>query len=364
MLTLARLLAATLALECACALHAADLDGRFLYVATPGVRNYMEFGGHGILVFAIDDGHRFVKRIPCQGLTSNGTPSNVKGIIANPRTGLLHISTLATLQCLDLRTEKILWEKSYPNGCDRMSVSPDGETIYLPTLEKDDWHVVAARTGAVIATLSPRSGAHNTVFGSDGKWCYLAGLRSPLLSVADAGNHRLARTIGPFSAPIRPFTINHSQSLAFCCVNDLLGFEVGDLASGRMIHRVEIPGEKTPVKRHGCPSHGIGLTPDEKEIWVCAARQQKVWVFDATMMPPRAITSVALRDEPGWVTFSIDGAYAYPSPGEVIDVKSKKIIARLTDEQGRAVASEKVLEVDFAAGRVVATGNQFGVGRK
>ena len=26
-------------------------DGRFLYVAVPGIRNYLEFGGHGVLVF-------------------------------------------------------------------------------------------------------------------------------------------------------------------------------------------------------------------------------------------------------------------------------------------------------------------------
>jgi hypothetical protein len=36
---------------------------RLLYVVTPGIRNYLEFGGAGILVFDIDDGHRFVRRI-------------------------------------------------------------------------------------------------------------------------------------------------------------------------------------------------------------------------------------------------------------------------------------------------------------
>src|SRR6476620_764013 len=31
---------------------------RLLYVATPGIRNYLEYGGHGLLVFDMDDGHR------------------------------------------------------------------------------------------------------------------------------------------------------------------------------------------------------------------------------------------------------------------------------------------------------------------
>jgi hypothetical protein len=30
---------------------------RFLYVAVPGIRNYLEFGGHGLVVFDIDNGH-------------------------------------------------------------------------------------------------------------------------------------------------------------------------------------------------------------------------------------------------------------------------------------------------------------------
>ena len=37
---------------------------RYLYVAVPGIRNYLEYGGHGILVYDIDDNYRLVKRIP------------------------------------------------------------------------------------------------------------------------------------------------------------------------------------------------------------------------------------------------------------------------------------------------------------
>ena len=105
------------------------------------------------------------------------------------------------------------------------------------------------------------------------------------------------------------------------------------------------------------------MTPDEKEIWVCDARNRRVHIFDATVMPPRQLASVRCRDEPGWVTFSIDGRLAYPSSGDVIDVRTRPIVARLTDERGRAVGSEKLLEIDWQDGKPVAAGNQFGVGR-
>jgi hypothetical protein len=128
---------------------------------------------------------------------------------------------------------------------------------------------------------------------------------------------------------------------------------------------VEVEGFKPgKVKRHGCPSHGVGLTPDEKELWVCDAANERVHVFDATVMPPKQIASVKLREQPGWVTFSLDGRYAYPSTGDVIDTKTKKIVFRLTDEKGREVHSEKVVEIVLIDGVPVRVGDQFGLGRK
>jgi hypothetical protein len=171
--------------------------------------------------------------------------------------------------------------------------------------------------------------------------------------------------VGPFDAPVRPFTINGDQSLCFVNVNGLLGFEIGDLRTGRKLHRVEVSGYSVgPVKRHGCPSHGIGLTPDEKEIWLCDAHNQRLHIFDNTVMPPKQVVSLAVRDEPGWITFSLDGRYAYPSTGEVIDVKTRRTVTTLSDEAGNPVQSEKVVEVHMDGQKCVSAGDQFGIGRR
>jgi len=340
-------------------------EGRRLYVATPGIRNYLDYGGHGLIVYDIDHGHKFLKRIPTGGLGPDGAPLNVKGVCANARTGRIYISTIKQLMCIDLTSEKLLWEKSYEAGCDRMSMSPDGRVIYLPSFEGPLWYVVDAENGEVLSTIRPDSGAHNTVFGPDGTEVYLAGLRSPLLTVAGTATHKADRTVGPFSASVRPFTVNASQTLCFVNVNELLGFEIGDLKSGKPLHRVEVPGfQKGPTLRHGCPSHGIGMTPDESEIWVCDSFNKRLHLFDATVMPPKPLQNIRLRDEPGWVTFTIAGDYAYPSTGEVIDVKTRKIVTQLSDGTGAPVSSEKMVEVDFSGGRPVRAGDQFGIGRK
>lgn len=335
-----------------------------LYVAEPGIRNYPEDGGTGILVFDIDHNHQFVRRIAVPALGDDQHPEAAKGICASSATGRLYVSTTKTLTCVELASDRVLWTRAYESGCDRMSISPDGKALYEPTLEGKYWHVIDAEDGKELARIITDSGAHNTVFGADGKHVYLAGLHSPLLAVADPKTNTIEKQVGPFAAEIRPFTVNGPSTRCYVNVNGLLGFEVGDLVSGKKLCRVEVEGfEKGETKRHGCPSHGVGLTPDDREVWLTDAHNSRLHIFDNTVMPPRQVASIVLRDQPGWITFSIDGRYAYPSTGDVIETKSRRIVAELKDERGRDVQSEKLLEIDFANGKPVRVGDQFGVGR-
>ena len=337
---------------------------RYFYVAEPGIRNYTEFGGHGILVYDIDKKFELVKRIPTGSLDSTGHPSNVKGICVSLATQCIYVSTIKSLMCINLQTEKLVWEKIYEKGCDRMSISNDGLTIFQPSFENDMWYVIDAKTGEVKDKIYPKSKAHNTIAGLAGNNIYLEGLASPILTVVNAKNLNKKHTVGPFTNSIRPFTINGKETLVYANVNDLLGFEIGDLKTHKMIQRVEVKGfQKGFIKRHGCPSHGIGLTPNEKEIWISDGANQMMHVFDATLMPPVQKESIALRDQPGWITFSLDGKYAFPSTGEIIDVATKKIIHSLSDEQGNIVQSEKVIEIHFKNGKAISKGDQFGLGR-
>jgi DNA-binding beta-propeller fold protein YncE len=340
-------------------------EQHYLYVAEPGIRNYVEYGGIGILVFDIDNGYKFVKRIPTWETPAGKDPENVKGIAASAATGRLYITTFNRMAALDAVTGAKIWDRAYEGGCDRLAISPDGRLLYVPSFESAYWNVVDAGTGGVITKIETKSGSHNTIYSLDGSRVYLAGLRSPYLSVADAKAHTIVKTVGPFSKPIRPFTVNGRGALVFVNVNDLLGFEVGDLKTGKVLYRVPVQGyHPGPVKRHGCPSHGIALTPDEKELWLADGANNCLHVFDATVLPPKQVATIRLRDFPGWVSFSVDGQRAYSSTGEIIDATTKKIVATLADEKGRQVQSEKMLELVLDHGTVIRAGNQFGVGTK
>ena len=343
----------------------AAAERRLLYIAQPGIRNYQSYGGVGVLVYDIADGYRFVKRIPTWNVPAGQEAENVKGIAASAVTGRLYVSTIRRLGCIDLRTDKMVWDKMLEGGCDRMAIAPDGRVLYVPSLEGPHWNVVDGATGETLAKVVTNSGAHNTLYSHDGTRAYLAGLRSPLLSIADTKTHTIAKTVGPFTHSIRPFTVNAAQTICYVNINELLGFEVGEITTGRKLHRVEVSGVKMgPVARHGCPSHGIGLTPDERELWVCDGHNSLMHVFDNTVMPPRQMMSLKVRDQPGWITFSIDGTHAYPSTGEVFDTRTKKLVTALEDETGRQVGSEKLLEIVFDGNTPVRAGDQFGVGAR
>ncbi len=335
---------------------------RYLYVAVPGIRDYLGYGGHGLLVFDIDNNHRFVKRISTQGFHPDKTPSNVKGIAVSLTLNSIFISTIEGLQRIDLTTEKLVWEKKFEGGCDRMSISPDGKSMYLPSFEKDFWNVVDCATGDVIKKIDVHKRAHNTIYGPSGKNVYLADIGSPWLYVADTKTNALVNKIGPFANYIRPFTINGKETLCYVTADSLLGFEVGDLTTGRKLAHVEVQGwNMGAVRRHGNPSHGIGLTPDEKELWLSDGHNMRVHVFSAAS-PYQQLTTIPLQDMPGWINFSMDGKYVYPSSGEVIDRETRKIITTLQDEFHNSVASEKMLEIDFDGNKAVKAGDQFGIG--
>jgi DNA-binding beta-propeller fold protein YncE len=346
---------------------------RFLYAALPGVGggNNLSYGGAGILVFDIDHGHQFVKRIPLQGVPP-ATPAGarqeaIKGIAASARTARLYVSTSRRVAAYDLLTDKLVWEQSYDSrGTDRIALSPDGQTLYAPELGAPKWMVADAASGAPITSIDKPGNPHNTQYSDDGRYVYFeAEGNTRTMSVVDAATRTIVKEIGPFGNMVRPFTFNGRQTLLFANINDFLGFEVADLKTGQILHHVEVPGVtagRSPT--HGIPSHGIAMTQDESEIWIADNANNFLRIFDATVMPPVMKTSVKVRDEPGWITFGIDGTLAYPSTGDVIDVKSKQVVATLQDENGANAESEKMLEIDFAGAKPVRAGDQFGKGQK
>jgi hypothetical protein len=343
----------------------APREQRYLYVAVPGSDDADPDRSIRILVFDITNAHRFVRRIPVWPAGRSGDGEVVRGTAASARDGRFYVSTTMRLAALDLKTEKIVWERRYDSRCcDRIAVSPDGRTIYAPAFGSPQWHVIDAATGERRATVGVTGWPRDTIYSRDGRHAYLAAWESPMLSVSDTTRHAVVREVGPFSSFLCPFTVNAKGTLAFANVDGLVGFEVGDLQTGLILDRVAAADDdKDAAAQYECPSHGIAFTPDERELWVADGVRNRLLVFDASVYPPVARAAVDLSAQPRWIAFSIDGRYAYSSTGDVIGAASRKVTGALEDAAGAKVTSEHLLEIDFVDGRPVRSGERIAAGR-
>lgn len=332
---------------------------RYLYVAVPGAENDAEYrSAPGLLIFDIDNDHKFVRRIPLWPTAAEGEMETVRGVAADVKSRRLYVTTVKRIAAVDMITEKIVWEKSYDGHCcDRLAVSPDGATIYAPAFGSPKWYVIRAATGDLITTVSVAGSPRQTIYARDGRLVYLDAWESKTISVVDTATHKVIREVGPFSGFLCPFTVNSRETLAFANVDELVGFEVGDLRTGLILDRVVVEGYQMEVApKYECASHGIAFGRDDHELWVADGVDNRLHVFDATMYPPTPSKTIAVRAQPRWIVFGIDGRYAYPSTGDVIDAATKSIVATLDDEHRAPVHSEKLLEIDFSDGRPVAAG--------
>ena len=87
-----------------------------------------------------------------------------------------------------------------------------------------------------------------------------------------------------------------------------------------------------------------------------------VLVYDNTGEWPVLKMTFPTTASADWITMGIDGQYAFLSSGDVVDVKTKKIVAQMKDEYGKPMHSEKFLEMAFSNGKLVRTVSQFGEG--
>lgn len=292
-------------------------------------------------------------------------------VCASAATDKLYIShSNGIILCLDLKTDEIVWQKPFVEeggGCDRIVMTPDGKKVYIPSgYWSNDEHlkVVDGATGAFLKRIqiAPRGGCHDALCSIDGKRVYCGSTRYDTLIAVDTETDRVVKQIGPFKGVIFPFTVNSDQSLCFVNTSrKLVGFEIGDIKTGKKLHQIKVKGKEDQQRR----CHGIGMTPDEKEIWVVDQTVKKMYVFDATVMPPKEKQTIDLSVKAhGWITFSIDGVYAYPDTGDIIDAKTKEIVATLEDAEGKRVVSSKFIEVQFKGDDPVRIGHQLGVGRR
>lgn len=351
---------------------------------SPTVHHYeYVFPDGGMYVYDIDHGQRLIAHTPLPAARG------IRGVVASPSTHMLYVSFggdggfngNGSLLAYDLLAKRVVWERHYATGIDSMAIDPSGRRIYMPTGELDSsgvWNVLDARSGSVIGSIQGGAGAHNTVMSLDGSHVYLGGRNSDYLDVADTATGSVIERIGPLQSGVRPFTINGSQTLAFTTATGFLGFQVSSITTGRVLFTETFAGFSWNPATFpaSAPSHGISLSPDERQVWVIDAPNNYVHVFDVSGLPSRAPQPIAnirlvhplegeespcsydcARD--GWLQHSRNGRFVYVGDsGDVIDTRTLRVVAFLPALRN----TRKMLEIDWRNGRPVATTSRQGLG--
>lgn len=322
-----------------------------------------------IAVYDIDAGHRLLKTIP----TVSGV-HNIRGVAASAATGRLYVAYsksggVGMIYCLDLATDRILWNRAVAPGVDRLAIAPDGKLLYVPTGEdntEDHINIVDAASGDVVRKVRFSNRSHDAQFplsgplfqetkAEDGSGRFLYRVEPETYAVS---------RIGPYSGILGPYAVDSASRYVVNDVGHLWGMQVADLKSGRIV--------TASISDHppGDPGllHGIGWRPDEQEVWQSSAwNDPQVFVWDMREpLAPVLRQRLALRGNHGshWLTFSILGDFAYIAPEKGSDQETEIFDARNHLRVGAIGSSEDLLEVDFADGKVSRVGDQFGIGRR
>jgi DNA-binding beta-propeller fold protein YncE len=356
---------------------APPLNGRFIFAVEQNAQIY---------IYDIAAGHRLV-----DGFLPPGAVKEVRGVCASAATGLLYISYLGDnraghIMAIDMSTHVAKWYGVYDQSVDRLTCTPDGTRLYVPSnefLRTPNVMVVDGLNGKKLGVIAAPTRSHDALANVSGSRVYIETKSTNMMSVIDVASGKLT-PIGPLAGIPGPFTFDATETRLFSNVFGLNGFQITDIHSGRSLETVTIPGQ-TPGT--GGPTgflqnHGIALSPAGKEIWVTdgpATGGSLVHVFDVSKSPAVQVATVDVDVPcPHWLTFGINGDYAYVAgphrsqrekpegscrqiegqPTSVIDVVTRKVVGRIAASDGY------VFEAVMDHGRVTAVGSQYGQGTR
>jgi YVTN family beta-propeller protein len=241
-------------------------------------------------------------------------------------------SSPGELLAIDPRTDKITRRMPVGPAPNQLAVTPDGKFAYVP-VNDGYYEVIDLTQFKIVERIFTGGRPHNTLCSPDGKRMYLAPMGAPKkVTIVEVATHKPVGEIA-FSQVVRPVALTRDEKRLFAEVDGLVGIEMADVAARKMSHR--IPAELTDEqKKTASRSHGLGVRPDQKELWECDVEHFEVHVYDITGDQPKQVATVPIGSQVYWLTFTPDGKTCYVSArgaGEVaaVDTESKKVVARL-----------------------------------
>ena len=221
-----------------------------------------------------------------------------------------------------------------------IAISRDGRHVYVS---------IVSGTGAVdvidssslerVKSIPTHGGVHNTYVTPDGRFIIAGSIAGKSITVIDGATEEPLWSIA-FDNGVRPMAFERnpdgSTKRLFVQISDFHGFAIVDFAQRKEVGRVKLP-EVPPAERHteglqGSPSHGIGVAPDGKTLWVNSKMNSHVYAYSLPDL--KFIGGVHVGNHPDWLTFTPDSKRVYVANAgsnsvSVVDTATIKEVTRI-----------------------------------
>jgi YVTN family beta-propeller protein len=272
------------------------------------------------------------------------------GITFSPDAARVYVSneSESVLVVVDRKSGEIVRKVPLSGRPNNIAIAKDGRRILVG---------IRAPHGAldVIDTVSlnrvksiPVDSVHNVYVTPDGRYAVSGSLEGNSATVIDLETDQIAWKLN-FDHPVRPmaFDANSDGSTRriFVELSNINGFAVVDFAKRSEVARITLPdapgGFGIAEGRVNTPSHGIGVAPDGKSLWVNSTLANAVFEYSLPDLQLVGHTELPLvhplgraptSSVPEWITFTPDSKHVYVSNSgdrsvSAIDTKSRKLVA-------------------------------------
>ena len=278
-------------------------------------------------------------------------PEAAHGIAFSPDGARVYVSNEAqsTLDVFDRRTGQRTHQVPLSDRPNNIAVAKDGRIVVGIARGTGALDIVDGATLQLRRSVPVNGRLHNVYVTPDQKHVITGSLRTGIVTVIDLATEAVAWELN-LGKGVRPMTMDvnpdGSTKRIFVQVSDLNGFVVVDFAARKEVARITLP--KTPVVfetdpgRATAPSHGLGVAPDNKTLWVTSIPNNAVFAYslaDLKLIGEVALPALNLPGRsgpiasvPNWVTFTPDSKTIYVSNAAIrsvtaIDTQAMKVKA-------------------------------------
>lgn len=272
------------------------------------------------------------------------------GVTFSPDGKRVYISneSESIVDVVDRESAKIMKKVALSGHPNNLTITKDGGRVLVGIREDPGAvDVIDASSLERTKSISVDGSVHNIFVTPDGKYAVSGSIENKAATVIDLNTEKAAWEV-KFDRGVRPMTFepnpDGSTRRIFVQLSGLNGFAVVDFASRKEVARIVLPehpgGFGSAEERLGTPSHGIGVAPDGKSLWVNSTIANAVFKYSlpdlqlvgyCPLPTQQPSNHAAIGAVPEWITFTPDSQRVYDSNSgarsvSVIDAKTLKLL--------------------------------------